>query len=244
MYIMVQEFNGNVHELGWFRLEETLGEVKGETSKQLCVPTSVLKLVSSTSISSASLDNDTTSLREIWPALTPGVKLIAVVQMPPESEVILQRQDDIRIHEKAYDQLVTLACQFEAVTSANVNLSKRIVKIIENALANAHHKLCRYWAVEALNKMLRHLIQQFHNFDCKAKNPSDKDICLENLKSAIQSIGVVFVELSYSAFWLERQGAEEGLAKIGAAGFEKVVYTAGSENVTCSVGVRARLGGA
>lgn len=250
MYIMVHEFNGNAHELGWFRPEETLGEVKRQTSRELCVPMDVLRLVSDPTIStstkmlSASLDSDTSSLGDVWSPLTPGVKLNAIVQMPPEYEEILERHDDIRVHENAYDQLATLACEFETVTSANVNLSKRIVKIIQNALGNTNHNLSRSWAVEALKKLLRHLIRQFRNFDCKAAKPCDKDICMENLKSAVQSIGVVFGEMRSSGFWLERQAAEEGLAEIGAAGLEEVVGTTGLENIVCGVGARAFVGGA
>lgn len=208
----------------------------------MCVPMEALKLVKTssdstvfTSNSGSSLDSGTSTA-----SLDSNTSINAVVQMPPEYEETLKCNDDVRVHENAYDQLVTLACtSFESITSANVNLMKRIVKIIENALHNTHHKASRGWAIAALTKLLNHVINQLRLFNCKTTDSIRKEDCLENLISTIAYISKVFETLSHSDCWLERQEAEQGMTSIKAvAGSEKEVCIA---DVT---GRRAQLGGA
>lgn len=246
MFIEVQELNGKVHELGWFHPEESLGEVKKETSKEMCVPVEALKLVKncsdstvSTTLSNSSLESDSSSLGEVWRPLTPGVKVNAVVQMPSKYEETLMRHDDVRVHENAYDQLVTLACEFESVTAANVNLAKRIVKIIETSLHNTGNTTSRGWAIAALTKLLKHFIKQFRLFDCKDEDACRKEDCFVNLKSAIESTVNVFEKLSHSDNWLERQESSEAMMAIRAVrGLEELVHIADT------TGLRAQAGGA
>lgn len=255
IFIEVQELNGEVHELGWFRPEESLGEIKREASKEMCVPVEALKLVKtssdstiSTTLSDASLVSDSSSVGEVWRPHTPGAKLNAVVQMPSKYEETLMRKDDLRVHENVYDQLVTLACEFESVTAANVNLAKRIINIIENALHNTGNLTSRGWAIAALTKLLKHFINQFRLFDCKDDDACREEDCFENLKSAIESTVKVFEKLSHSDSWLERQEASEATMAIRAvSGLEKVCSIADIElspGCLCATGLRAQLGGA
>merc|ERR1719329_1068439 len=102
--------------------------------------------------------------------------------MPPEYEETLSKLDDIRVHEGAYGKLVSLACEFDSVTAANVNLSKRIIAIIANGLHSCKVPVGRGWAIAALTKLLRHLLKQRRNFDCKATDANGKGDCLESLR--------------------------------------------------------------
>jgi hypothetical protein len=259
-FIVVQELNGNTRDLGWFGPDQSVEELRKQISKEMCVPMEALKLVRdssadtvSSSTSNASLDNlvsapstaslesNSSSLGELWSPQTPGIKLNAVVQMPPEYEEFLKCYDDVRVHENAYNRLVTLASEFESPTPANANLVKRIINIIENALHDTTNKASRGWAIGALTKLLVHLIKQFRLLGCKsAKACCERDLT-ENLRETISRIGEIFKGLSGSTCWLERQEAEEAMHKIKAVAALDT-FVCGAESYSASR--KAQLGGA
>lgn len=248
MFITALELNGTAHELGWFPLETSVGEIKRQASEKMCVPTRAISLASSSSISSgSSLTDDNSPLGEVWPRFGPGgANLNVVVQMPASFEETLKRVDDIRVHEDVYDELVNFACQFEhkCLTPANVSVLQRVVQLICDSLRTANHKASRGWAIKALSKLLEHSMKQLRICHHTTGEGSRQAAAADKLENAMLMIVEGLQPVSQSDFWLERDEACAAFAKLDSLGLPKLNPELYRRLVKANEQARACLGGA
>jgi len=205
MFITAIEMNGTVHELGWFSPETSVGEIKTRASEEMCVPTKAIILASSDS-SGSSLTDDSSSLGEVWPSFGPGADLNVVVQMPAILEETLKREDDIRLHEGVFDELVSFACQFEhkLLTPANVTMLQRVVQLICECLLTANNKASRGWAIKALSKLLEHSMKQLRACHHTAGDGSPQAAAVAKLENVMLMIVEGLQPVAQADFWLEQ----------------------------------------
>jgi len=267
MFITTQEMNGTAHELGWFKPETSIGEIKKQTSEKMCVPSEAIKLASSSSISSGStlsddtplksimsddtplkstLSDDTlssgsTPLKELVSPSGPTENLSVVVQMPESFQEALDRVDDIRVHEDTYNELVKFACQFEdkSVTSANICLLHKVVQLVCASLHAACHNLSRGWAIEALDKLLRHTLKQLRKCNESTGHGSQQAASFEKLESIKEMIAEALLEVSQNGYWQEQYEARHALAQLDTLKLDN-----GYKRPTADEQRRACLGGA
>jgi hypothetical protein len=198
--------DGSCGELGWFSKETSVGEVKRCTSEVMSMPSETLAIVSASSKSS--LEDDSTPLADVWHRFPPDANLNVVVQFPARFEEILKCFDDIRPHEDAFKELVKLACEFggDYMNQTNANLLKRAVTVVGDSLRGPGHALRRGWAIDALSKLLEHLLR------------TPKETCSETVQESIKMIAEELTALSKpDSFWYERQDASKTLNQLYAS---------------------------
>jgi hypothetical protein len=225
MFITAREMNGETHDLGWFAEESSMGEAKRQASDRMSVPSEAIRFASCCEISSgASLNDEQSTLGDVLPRFGGGLILAVVVQMPSRFEEVLQRRDDIRVHEKAYEDLAKFVCQFEGrfITPANANLVRRAIDIISKSLHGHCHTLSRGWAIAALSKILQYVSKQLHRCHCRTRGVCTMTNSLEALKGAMVAVVEALLDVSEVGFWLEREEALSALARLNLAQLFKV----------------------